>query len=108
MFARRALATLLTAIFAAGLVTAPAQARSQIQARTASRDVPQLPEGVELPEGQWLNCHPHSFRDWCPVLGPEWHALYWQYCDSIFGKQEYCIKTPALTAPTDPTLPARA
>ncbi|MFJ5921578.1 hypothetical protein ACIQF6_03100 [Kitasatospora sp. NPDC092948] len=110
MLTRRATAALLVAIFTAGLVAAPAQAENRAQARpAAARDVPQLPEGAELPEGQWLNCHPHSFRDWCPILGPEWHALFWQYCDSIFGKQEYCVKTPApAAAPTDSALPAES
>lgn len=44
-------------------------------------------EGYEC---NWINCHPHSFNDWCNVLGDGWKQEFWQYCDSIWGKQECC------------------
>ncbi|MGW6916242.1 hypothetical protein ACWGB8_20835 [Kitasatospora sp. NPDC054939] len=57
-------------------------------------------------EGQWLACHPHGFNDWCQILGPGWHQQRWQYCDGIWGKQEYCVKTQA-PAPADAALTPR-
>ncbi|MFE7511434.1 hypothetical protein ACFU8I_09440 [Streptomyces sp. NPDC057540] len=98
MTVRRSTATLLAGLFAATLLTAPAQAQSDPAPDDVAAAV------AAHPEGQWLNCHPHSFKDWCPILGPGWHQLLWQYCDSIWGKQEYCVPTPA-PAPAPAVLP---
>ncbi|MFD8482314.1 hypothetical protein [Kitasatospora sp. NPDC059673] len=98
MNVRRATATLLTAIFAVGLLTAPARAEARPTADRAS--VQRAETNEEEEGGRWLECHPHSFKDWCPLLGAEWHMKFWQYCDSIWGKQEYCVQTSAPT-PTD-------
>ncbi|MET8698052.1 hypothetical protein ABZW10_04145 [Kitasatospora sp. NPDC004723] len=98
---RRVTATALAVIFAVGLLTAPAQAEPRPSAHRT--DVQRAEAGEEEDGGRWLECHPHSFRDWCPLLGPEWHQKFWQYCDSVFGKQEYCVKTPPPT-PADAAL----
>ncbi|MFE4862344.1 hypothetical protein [Streptomyces sp. NPDC056670] len=105
MTARRVASALLTAVFAAGLFAVPAQAQTRTTASAPARTA--AAQDGDGDGGQWLACHPHSFRDWCPVLGPEWHQLRWQYCDSVWGKQEYCVKTPppapapAAVAPRD-------
>ncbi|GCE02608.1 hypothetical protein [Embleya hyalina] len=102
MTVRRATATLLTAIFAVGLLAGPARA----EPRPAPHLAVAAATGREGDGGQWLECHVHSFNDWCRLLGPDWHQKFWQYCDGIRGKQEYCVHSSS-PAPADAALAPR-